>query len=107
MAPPNALEHLFLGHRGRTPDTGARLGEFIVTKVITAGGHTSVCFRADGSQQEYTQPAPCPMWNDAAALGAPNTHTHTMSGPAVGDRCLIAFVGAGVDRPWCLSWSPT
>jgi hypothetical protein len=30
----------------------------------------------------------------------------TSNPPQVGDRCLIVFVGAGVDRAWIASWAP-
>lgn len=26
--------------------------------------------------------------------------------PAPGDRCLVLFVGNGIDRPWIVSWTP-
>lgn len=103
MPVANPLEQVILGRRRQAPDSGARLGEFVITRVITNAAGTAVAFRLAGSHQEFTEPAPCPAWTDAAAGTGP--HTHVMAGPAVGDRCLIAFVGAGVDRPWCLSWS--
>jgi hypothetical protein len=47
-----------------------------------------------------------PEW-DASKRFSPAPFITTNDPPAPGDRCLVAFVGSGIDRPWILSWSST
>lgn len=48
-------------------------------------------------------PAPWPRSLAKPIVGG-DGHTHETSEPPVGSRCLVLFVGAGVDRPWILGW---
>jgi hypothetical protein len=48
--------------------------------------------------------------------GTPEPHTHTsphthqvpipVNQPVGGDRCLVVFVGGGVEDPWVIGWWP-
>lgn len=32
-------------------------------------------------------------------------HHHDIAAPAVGQLCVVVFVGAGVNRPWIVAWA--
>lgn len=32
------------------------------------------------------------------------SHDHDVATPPVGAKCLVAFVGLGIDRPWVVGW---
>lgn len=53
-------------------------------------------------------PAPWPgMRLKTGTASAGTAHTHqTMANPVVGDRCLVVFLGTGIDSPWCLGVAP-
>jgi hypothetical protein len=43
---------------------------------------------------------------DPAFRFGPAPFGRTDNPPEIGDRCLVVFVGAGIDRGWLISWTP-
>lgn len=43
---------------------------------------------------------------DASFRFGPAPFGRTSDPPQVGDRCLVVFVGAGIDKAWITSWTP-
>lgn len=46
-------------------------------------------------------------WDGDRHLFGPAPWTVTTPAPVKGDRVLVLFLGAGVDRPWVLGWWPS
>lgn len=59
----------------------------------------------DGSHEFGPAPWARPTVQPTAS-GDHGDHTHAVEGPVPGDRCLVLFVGSGVDTPWVLGWWP-
>lgn len=82
-------------------------------KRITAQGIYFTIKDWDNSKHEFG-PAPY-TWSRHTTVTdtgsyAPVLHTHVVpipaDGPAAGDRCLVVFVGGGVEDPWVIGWWP-
>lgn len=58
----------------------------------------------DGGKHVFG-PAPYTLAAVDPAAG-PDVHDHAGTAPPVGSRCLVVFVGLGIDRPWVLAWWP-
>lgn len=64
----------------------------------------------DFDDQLLFGPAPYPRYGIEPAGahnhggGGVDDHDHEWTDPPVGARCLVVFVGAGIDRPWLVGW---
>lgn len=89
-----------------------------VVDAVTAAGMTFTVPGWDGGRHLFG-PAPWPVsrveptdhghrvshtmgGGDAATM----RHDHVETVPARGARCLVLFLGAGVEKPWVLGWWP-
>lgn len=90
---------------------------------VTAAGLTFTVREWDGGRHKFG-PAPWPVSrvepadhthsvsvSDTYSGGGSGTaettqHDHVETEPRRGNRCLVLFVGAGVERPWVLGWWP-
>lgn len=59
----------------------------------------------DGGKHVFG-PAPWPMSRVQPASDGDPEHDHAETAPARGARCLVLFIGGGIDRPWVLGWWP-
>ena len=41
---------------------------------------------------------------DADGGGTEGPHVHAAAAPVPGQRCLVVFVGSGIERPWVVAW---
>ena len=46
-------------------------------------------------------------WDGGKHVFGPAPWTVTTPAPVSGDRVLVLFLGAGVERPWVLGWWPS
>lgn len=53
---------------------------------------------------EHSHPVTAPDGSTSTA-GA-TTHTHASTVPTRGARCLVMFLGSGVENPWVIGWWP-
>jgi hypothetical protein len=76
-------------------------------KAVTAAGVTFTVADYDGGTHVF---GPAPWHRGAAAatdadgVGGEAAHVHAAAPPAVGARCLVVFVGTGIERPWVVAW---
>lgn len=68
---------------------------------VTAKGMTFTVPAWDGGKHVFG-PAPWPM----SRVEVASSHDHAETVPARGARCLVLFIGGGIDRPWILGWWP-
>lgn len=98
-----------LGGRGRPSRVppAASLPVEGKVKAVTAAGVTFTVADYDGGKHVF---GPAPWHRGAAAAtdadgpGGEAAHVHTAAPPPVGARCLVVFVGTGVERPWVVAW---
>lgn len=78
-------------------------------KAVLPAGVTFTVEAYDGGTHEFG-PAP---WHrgaaaatdaDGPAVGSEPPHVHAAAPPAVGARCLVIFVGSGIEQPWVVAW---
>lgn len=43
---------------------------------------------------------------EGGGVTAPTSHDHKETVPPPGARCLVIFVGTGIERPWVVGWWP-
>lgn len=65
-------------------------------------------FTLAGDEHKHSY-GPVPWPNLATgAQTAGTAHTHPIANPTVGHRCLVVFMGTGIDTAWCIGvWPPT
>lgn len=68
---------------------------------VTPAGMRFTIKSWDGGKHVFG-PAPWPMSRVEAASDGGPLHDHAETVPAPGARCLVLFLGGGVDRPWVL-----
>lgn len=121
-----SLEQAILGHDSEpTPHEAGSVVEGVV-RAVTAEGLTFTVPTWDDGKFVFG-PAPWPMSriepdHSPAVLAGPTAvgdhgmhdhgphvhanHDHGETKPVKGDRCLVVFVGGGVENPWVVAWWP-
>lgn len=88
--------------RPRGNDAGGRIVEGIVKSVSSRG----VIFVVPDFDKGIFEYGPAPYTRALVEPGGSESHVHSPSIPGTGHRCLVLFVGTGIDRPWVVSWWP-
>ena len=98
------MERVILGGQARkqSAEDLDQFAEGVVKKVTPDGAVFTIPDWDDG--KHLFGPAPWPMSRVEPADVGGTLHDHTATEPPAGSRCLVLFVGAGVDRPWILGW---
>lgn len=91
---------------GRRPPVGQTSGP-VEGRVhsVTADGLKFTLPDWDGGRLVFG-PCPWPMSRVEAVSDGDGPHDHPETVPVAGWRCLVVFVGAGIDRPWCVGLWP-
>lgn len=101
----NKMERVILGAQAR--ESVDEMDMFVEGRVrsTTPEGAMFVVPNWDGGKHLFG-PAPWPKSRvEPKDLGGElGSHDHAATEPPVGSRCVVVFVGAGVDRPWILGW---
>lgn len=100
----NKMEQVIMGGLARDPQE--EMDQFVEGKIksITSDGAMFTVPDWDGGTHVFG-PAPWPVSRvEPAAVADLGLHDHDGTKPPAGSRCLVVFVGTGVDRPWILGW---
>lgn len=98
------IDDVILNRRTR----GMPTNNFVEGKIrsITAEGILFTVPAWDNEMHVFG-PAPWTRYRyrvEDTATGDHGLHTHEITDPPVGARCVVVFIGTGVSNPWVLGW---
>lgn len=88
------LARVLLGPHSGEPQPTSAGGRVVEGAVVSYDAVTGVIFTV-------------PVWDEGLHHFGPAPCIASPTPPAAGDRCLVCFVGQGIETPWVIGWWPT